>query len=75
MFAIGGLESQDFVKYIIFQPVGDLPEGIVVPPPVFNNDTIEGEENYDYDGQFEENPKLTVQTRARQESQQAFAGK
>jgi hypothetical protein len=50
------------------QPNGDLPEGIVVPPPVIGNDTNDGaEENFD-SGLFVPTPPPVVQNRARQES-------
>lgn len=55
-----------------FQPVGDLPDGIVIPKPVFNNFT-EGEENAD-DGSFQEeqqeSPRVRVENRARVVAQQ-----
>ena len=54
-----------------FQPEGDLPEGIVVPPPVFNNNTEAQDYDYnDVDSTGDENTKIppsrfVVENRAR----------
>ena len=40
-----------------FQPVGDLPEGIVVPPPVPGNDTSDYD---DYDESVRPNEPLEI---------------
>ncbi len=53
-----------------FQPQGDLPEGIIIPPPVFNNLTDDQGNPVDYDDGEVERPDLDahrvrVQNRAR----------
>ena len=57
-----------------FQPQGDLPEGIVVPPPVPGNDTSSddysdySESNFDFDGVAsinEQQGRFVVENRAR----------
>ena len=57
--------------FFVLQPNGDLPEGIVVPPPVIGNDAPEeGSEQTFNDGKFIPSPQPTVHNRARQESGQ-----